>query len=754
MFFGGFAPYALRVRFDDRTSPASVTWDQTQLRIAATPRVAGDPILFTDRVTGRTFVSQLFGLTPFNGMDYTDDDGTTYLPSQGSGIGSGIDHQTVGSGPFHAPIPTGAAYAHAVYYCAQDGVNSSDTGIANCALSIDGGNSFGPAVPVYALGFNSCFPLHGHIKIAPDGTAYLPNRKCGAGAGLVVSEDNGITWSARTVPGSSVGDSDASLGIATDGTIFLGYEGADGHARIATSQDKGLTWINHTDVGAQLGLQNAIFPAVVAGDGNERGPDTARAAFAFYGSTNPGDQDSPSYRGDWFLFIASTFDNGKTWTTVNATPGDPMQRDGICTRGFQGCEVPRNLLDFFDATVDKEGRVLVGYQDGCMGDCVSGGPNLNTKKGVIARQSGGRRMFAAYDVAEPALPGAPLVTASINPNGSAVNLSWASPDNGGSPITSYRVYRRAGSTGTYTLLGNTGVTTYQDTSFNSSVQNFYRVSAVNSAGEGPSVEISTTLTPSPCNGQGILAINDVLTSGSDDDGGQNTPADGSVNVKQLFVAEPFSGAGVDKLVFTLQVGTTSLPVPPPNSQWFIIWNRQTPDADFDRWYVAMRTDASGVKSFEFGKFGVPLPPIPPPVPGPIPPTLPNPNANTPVRIGAADSGSYDPATGLITITISNNKAENIHAGQSLAGLNVRTYLNRPESGQRSQNNAADITANSTYTLVGNASCQIASLDGESFSVDSVAVAPLSQVSPTASIARALLLAALGNRVPTISFLGV
>jgi len=276
MFFGGFSPYALRVGFNDATTPATVTWDQTALLVAATPRVAGDPILFTDRDTGRTFVSQLFGLTPFNGMDYTDDDGATYLPSMGSGIGSGVDHQTIGGGPFHAPIPGGATYPHSVYYCAQDGLNSNGTGIANCALSIDGGVTFGPAVPVYALSVNGCFPLHGHMKVGPDGTTYLPNRKCGAGAGLVLTEDNGLTWSARTVPNSSVGDSDASLGIATDGTLFLGYEGSDGHAYIAVSRNKGTTWTNPVDVGTQLGLQNAIFPAVVAGDGGTN----ARAAFA------------------------------------------------------------------------------------------------------------------------------------------------------------------------------------------------------------------------------------------------------------------------------------------------------------------------------------------------------------------------------------------------------------------------------------------------------------------------------------------
>jgi hypothetical protein len=37
-----------------------------------------------------------------------------------------------------------------------------------------------------------------------------------------------------------------------------------------------------------------------------------------------------------------------------------------------------------------------------------------------------------------------------------------------------------------------------------------------------------------------------------------------------------------------------------------------------------------------------------------------------VRLGDADSGTYDPVNGVITITLSNNKAENIGAGQTLA----------------------------------------------------------------------------------------
>ena len=69
-------------------------------------------------------------------------------------------------------------------------------------------------------------------------------------------------------------------------------------------------------------------------------------------------------------------------------------------------------------------------------------------------------------------------------------------------------------------------------------------------------------------------------------------------------------------------------------------------------------------------------------------------------------------TSGVTITISDSKLRAIDGGStkyvantSLGGINVRTYFARPDAGQKSQNNASDITGNGTYTLVGNASCR-------------------------------------------------
>ena len=687
-YFGGFSTSMLKVTFDDCASPASATWEQKELLVAGTPRALGDPILYTDHVTGRTFVSQLEGGTKQSTTEYTDDDGNNFSPSQGSGINSGVDHQTFGGGPF-APNAPSHSYPRAVYYCAQDIAD------ANCALSTDGGVTFGPAVPMYTIA--DCGGLHGHVKVAPDGTAYVPNNSCGSSkVGLIVSTDNGMSWAVKTLPQStSDGQWDPSVGLASDGTVYVGYRDGQGRARTAVSHDTGTTWTNDQDVGAQLGLKRIAFPAVVAGD-----PD--RAAFAFYGTTTDVGNDhvneaDGTFSGIWYLYISSTFDGGQTWTTVNATPGDPIQRGAICDDG--NC---RNMLDFFGAEIDKEGRVLVGWDDGCTDGCVNGPPNSYTSKASITRQSGGKRMFATYDPVEPVLAGAPNITGSINGAGTAISLSWPVPDNGGAPITEYKVYRREGGVGQpFTLIGTINEAHYIDTTFNetSSVEKAYRVTAVNAIGEGPYChEFIPPVGPTetPCELPGIRVIHDFNSDGTDADSGQNTPADGSVNVRDLFVAEPFLGVGVNKLVFKLQVAPSLLASPPPNSQWYIVWNRLNPDTDFDRWYVAMKTDANGVASWEYGKFGVPL--------DTSGNNVPNPNSNTPVKLGDADIGTYDVTTGVIEIRLSTSKAENIHAGQSLSGLNVRTYLNRPDPGQRSQNNASDITGDSSYTLIGNAAC--------------------------------------------------
>jgi hypothetical protein len=91
----------------------------------------------------------------------------------------------------------------------------------------------------------------------------------------------------------------------------------------------------------------------------------------------------------------------------------------------------------------------------------------------------------------PTVPGAPTVTATGG-NG-VVHLVWNAPSDGGSAITNYKVYRGT-SSGTETLLTTLGTTTsFDDTAVSNGTTYYYKISAVNSVGEGSSsTEVSAT----------------------------------------------------------------------------------------------------------------------------------------------------------------------------------------------------------------------------------------------------------------------
>ena len=398
--------HTLRVTYNDSLTPATALWEDKRSPFA---RVSLDPILFTDdgRLGGpnRTFSSQLNGVT--SELSYTDDDGETWFPTQGSGQPAGVDHQTVGGGPYASPAPVAHTYPHAIYYCSQDVVT------AFCSRSDDGGVTFGPGIPIYTFASlngtdvpmapGSCGGLHGHVRVAPDGTVYVPNNDCFdpnnvSRPGVAVSTDNGLSWVVRTVPdGTSLSPgSDPSVAAGANNTIYFGYANGDGHAKVTVSTDRGQHWAKSADAGTPFGIQNAEFAEVIAGDDN-------RAAFAFLGTETPGDTQSADFLGVWYLYVAFSYDRGISWTTANATPGDPVQRGCIWNQG--GDNPCRNLLDFNDITVDKTGRVLVGYADGCTGTCTTD-PSQNASTGpasaqdalaTIGRQVGGRGLFAAVD---------------------------------------------------------------------------------------------------------------------------------------------------------------------------------------------------------------------------------------------------------------------------------------------------------------------------------------------------------------------
>jgi hypothetical protein len=196
---------------------------------------------------------------------------------------------------------------------------------------------------------------------------------------------------------------------------------------VAVCTHHGAVCSRSVDVGRRFHIQNTEMASVVAGDDD-------RAAFAFLGSTTPGDDQQNNvevtkssgkvvnrvfpwqdFMGTWHLYIAVTYDRGRHWTTVDATPDAPVQRGciefgGSCPSS-RGSDDQRNLLDFNDITIDAKGRIEAAFTDGCQPDL---GPPKNHRKCLldatrlsglnpeiegpaVARQSCGRGLYARYD---------------------------------------------------------------------------------------------------------------------------------------------------------------------------------------------------------------------------------------------------------------------------------------------------------------------------------------------------------------------
>jgi fibronectin type 3 domain-containing protein len=91
------------------------------------------------------------------------------------------------------------------------------------------------------------------------------------------------------------------------------------------------------------------------------------------------------------------------------------------------------------------------------------------------------------------VPNAPSGMTIMAGNGQAA-LNWNAPSDGGSPITTYKLYRSASQSGAYSILASPTGTSYTDGGLTSGQTYWYKVSAVNANGEGQaSNPISTTI---------------------------------------------------------------------------------------------------------------------------------------------------------------------------------------------------------------------------------------------------------------------
>src|SRR2546428_3534049 len=162
--------------------------------------------------------------------------------------------------------------------------------------------------------------------------------------------------------------------------------------------------------------------------------------------------------------------------------------NGGCTKTNEGC-INGNLYNY--GTINNQ--ALLENDAGTI-----------TNSGIISNLCGGQIANRDTMSGNPVQDGCDIPSSPTNLSAtpffsSQIFLSWLAPsDNGSSAITSYNIYRST-SSGTETFLASTGnVLSYTDTTVTNGQTYFYKVTAVNSAGESQQSN-QASATPSSSN---------------------------------------------------------------------------------------------------------------------------------------------------------------------------------------------------------------------------------------------------------------
>ena len=358
------------------------TWEEVQ-GPECSPTTS-DPYGWVDPITDRVFGVQMIGLET-SWICWSDDDGETWLGNpHDSGTTPLNDHIKLATGPWTSSgygalgqITGSVIYETAVYYC-----YNKLAGIF-CFTSYDGGATFVAGGQIFGLATTNG-GLHGAISTAPDGTVYVTPRV--ETPTVIVSKDNGFSWSERYM-GEDVGTpnprKNSEVSADTASNAYHVWTGADEGIYMSRSMDSGETWEQESIRISPVEVISSVFPQTDAGD-------PGRIAITYLGSENgemlnQSDIDGNPWDGNahyapnnatyhlYITFSLNALDDEPVFHTYRVTD-DPVQVGSICLNSGDCRDIGgsnRNLLDFNDLHIDREGRVYVAFADGCTGDCAT-----------------------------------------------------------------------------------------------------------------------------------------------------------------------------------------------------------------------------------------------------------------------------------------------------------------------------------------------------------------------------------------------
>ena len=242
---------------------------------------------------------------------------------------------------------------------------------------------------------------------------------------------------------------------ATSLNIYRGTApGAEGSTPFAANLTPGTT--SFDDTSAQNGTTYYYQVAAVNGSGEARSAEVAALA-----ASPP---SAPTLN-------VPTAGNGTvhlSWTAPASNGGSPITQYKVFRGTSPGGEGTSSI-----ATV---GSATTSYDDATVTN------GITYYYQVAAVNSAGETRSAERSASPIGPPVAPVVTPS--PHLTSIDLSWPVPASGGSPVTSYRVYRGTspgGELATPISPANYTPTTFSDTTVTQGVTYYYQVTAVDSA---------------------------------------------------------------------------------------------------------------------------------------------------------------------------------------------------------------------------------------------------------------------------------
>ena len=346
----------LRMSADGKFTDATPPIDQ---RVSATL----DPFLVGDPATDRVYVSQLASCMK---LSWTDNGGDSWTSNVACG-GPELHHQKLSIGPGPAGRMVHLSMMNLASWLTTDEV------VVTHARSADGGVLWtqNPALVRQVHGMEA--RAVGNVAASEDGTvhiiAYLCDRFVDAsynGVGVGRSRDYGATWTWQKIGVGGGRCEGIDPGIsAVGGNVYAAWwDFTSGTPAVwwAKSSDSGATWTTQAKVPTP-GLESFVF--VDAAASKERlvahflaTPDTDRGPTQAHGWAR------------WYPYVASLDlrDASANWSLVRLQD-DPVQVGYICMDGPMCMDGARNLLDFNDVQIGRDGRAYVAYSDGCDANC-------------------------------------------------------------------------------------------------------------------------------------------------------------------------------------------------------------------------------------------------------------------------------------------------------------------------------------------------------------------------------------------------